>query len=97
MQKLSIHVTPQDIKQSARYNLHPLLYTLSRLTGTLWRMDESGSFVELTAPHRVYAQKSEPERHESGLKINLLPRKITGRYELLLKRYGVPAKPLTSG
>jgi hypothetical protein len=54
MERLRIRVTKRDVDEAQRYELDPLVCALARVTGTLWRVSECGTALEVVPPYHVF-------------------------------------------
>jgi hypothetical protein len=59
MKNLVITISFRDICEAKHYDLPPLVYALVQTTGTLWRISECGTAVEVMAPFRTFVLQDE--------------------------------------
>lgn len=60
MNDITFSITPSVIREAQQYGLPPLIYVLVQSTGTLWRISECGTAVEVVAPFRTFVLKDRP-------------------------------------
>ena len=51
---VAIALSSADIREAQQYGLAPLVYALIHATGTLWRISECGTAIEVMAPFRTF-------------------------------------------
>jgi hypothetical protein len=59
MKNIIVSISFADIAEAQHFELPPLVYALVQATGTLWRISECGTAVEVMAPFRTFALQGE--------------------------------------